>query len=68
MSYKVYFNEYIRPACIPFDHRHEWKTAIATGFGKTAHGINDDNAIFYSFSTFREQKFFIAVSYRVYGR
>lgn len=41
MSHKIYFNVYIRPACLPFDRNLEWSMAIATGFGKTEHGMND---------------------------
>lgn len=38
MSRTIYFNEFIRPACLNINHNIKWSTAIATGFGVTATG------------------------------
>lgn len=34
----IYFNEFIRPACLNTNHHIKWSTAIAIGFGLTATG------------------------------
>lgn len=38
LSRAVYFNEFIRPACLNVNQQIEWSKAIATGFGLTSIG------------------------------
>lgn len=46
MSHKVYFTEFVRPACLPYEP-NEWGQAVATGFGKTAYSMNEFWASFF---------------------
>lgn len=39
LSEKVYFTEYVRPACLNIDNYLEWTDAIAIGFGRESFGI-----------------------------
>lgn len=49
LSEKVYFTEYVRPACLNIDNYLEWTDAIAIGFGRESFG-NFIDIIIYLFS------------------
>lgn len=38
LTHTIYFNEFVRPACVNVHNDLEWSTAIATGFGVTSPG------------------------------
>lgn len=38
LTHTIYFNEFVRPACLNVHSDLEWSTAIATGFGVTSQG------------------------------
>ncbi|XP_031623197.1 serine protease snake-like [Contarinia nasturtii] len=47
LARSIYFNEFIRPACINVNNNVEWTTAIATGFGLTSndHSIGSSHLL-----------------------